>query len=257
MHASLSTHAYTCMDKQPLNSPNPLAEAAMARHLEAIRRVRVDHNYAYDSNALLTDKLGFMAANCAMVLDVGQSTRDKFSLFERRHIETMNINRYQPPADIIDDICAPGRLQYERYDGIVCLSVLEHVYDPFAATREIYQLLQPGGYLLLHLPFLFRYHAPADLGFTDCYRFSRDGMAWLLKDFSEVTLYSIRGPYSAIFNLHRCWKKSIEKRFGMAPGRWLDRIGKRFFKRPTSELQVSGYYAWARKKSSAKVQIAR
>ena len=219
----------------------------MARHLEAIRRVTIDHGYAYDSDTLMTNKLTFMASHCSMVLDIGQSTRENVNLFEQRQIESMNINLEEPAADIIDDICAPTRLQYERYDGIVCLSVLEHVYDPFAASREIYRLLQPGGYLFLHLPFLFRYHAAQDLSFTDCYRFSRDGIAWLLRDFSEVTLYSIRGPYSSIFNLHRSWKKGIERHLGMAPARWIDRAGLRFFGRPTSELQVSGYYAWAKK----------
>jgi SAM-dependent methyltransferase len=188
-----------------------------------------------------------MASACDMVLDVGQSTRERIDLFERDRIETMEINVGDPLADIIDDICAPNRLQPERYDGIVCLSVLEHVYDPFAAIQEIHRLLQPGGYLLLHLPFLFRYHAPADLRFTDGYRFSRDGMAWMLRDFSEVTLYSIRGPWSSIFNLHKGWKNGIEKRFGMSPARWLDRFAMRFRRRPTSDLQVSGYYAWARK----------
>jgi SAM-dependent methyltransferase len=156
---------------------------------------------------LLEQKLRYMAENCSMVLDVGQSSRNFFDLFERQKIETMDINPGIPPADIIDDICAPSRLEYGRYDGIVCLSVLEHVYDPFAAINEIHQLLQPGGYLLLHLPFLFRYHAPPDLEFTDCYRFSRDGLAWLLRDFQEVRLYSIRGPYSSIFNLHRFWNQ--------------------------------------------------
>jgi len=237
------------MTKSPiLNQRNPIAEAAMAQHLEAIRRVTVDHSFAYDSETLLTSKLNLMAANCSMVLDVGQSTRDKIKLFERERIETVEINAGEPLADIIDDICAPSRLQDDRYDGLVCLSVLEHVYDPFAAIQEIHKLLQTGGYLLLHLPFLFRYHAPHDLRFTDCYRFSRDGMAWLLRDFSEVTLYSIRGPYSSIFNLHKCWKKRVEAHFGMKPARWLDRLGTRFFNRPTSELQVSGYYAWARKR---------
>ena len=230
-----------------LNAPNPIAEAAMTRHLEAIRRVRVEHDFAYDSDALLIDKLKFMADNCAMVLDVGQSTRERIGLFDRSRIETTDINIEESPADIIDDICAPSRLQAGRYDGIVCLSVLEHVYDPFAAINEIRHLLKPDGYLLLHLPFQFRYHAPPDLAFPDCYRFSRDGMAWLLRDFSEVTLYSIRGPYSSIFNLHRFWKKSVEKRLGMSPARWIDRIGKRLFDCPGSELQVSGYHAWARK----------
>lgn len=231
----------------PANQSNPIAETAMARHLEAIRRVTVDHSHAYDCDSLMTDKLGFMADHCSMVLDIGQSTREKVNLFKQHQIESMNVNLEEPAADIIDDICAPSRLQYERYDGIVCLSVLEHVYDPFAASREIFRLLQPDGYLFLHLPFLFRYHAPKDLDFADCYRFSRDGIAWLLRDFSEVTLYSIRGPYSSIFNLHRSWKKGVEKHLGMAPARWIDRVGLRFFGRPTSELQVSGYYAWAKK----------
>jgi hypothetical protein len=230
-----------------LNSPNPIAEAAMTRHLEAIRRVRVEHDFAYDSDALLTDKLKFMANNYAMVLDVGQSTRERIGLFDRSRIETTDINIGESPADIIDDICAPDRLQPGRYDGIVCLSVLEHVYDPFAAMTQIHKLLPDNGYLLLHLPFLFRYHAPADLQFTDGYRFSRDGLAWMLRDFSQVTLYSIRGPWSSIFNLHKPWKNTVEKHLGTSPGRWLDRFGMRFMRRPTSELQVSGYYAWARK----------
>jgi SAM-dependent methyltransferase len=231
----------------PDQQPNPLAEAAMARHRQTIERVPINHDYAYDTEALLRLKLGIMADECALVLDVGQSTRAHIELFERERIETMEINCGEPLADIIDDICAPSRLQTGRYDGIVCLSVLEHVYDPFAAIEQIYKLLPPGGYLLLHLPFMFRYHAPADLSFTDGYRFSRDGLAWMLRDFSEVTLYSIRGPWSSIFNLHRTWKNRVEKRFGMAPSRWLDRFGSRFLRRPTSHLQVSGYYAWARK----------
>ena len=219
----------------------------MRRHREAIERVTINHDFAYSSDALLDLKIRQMANECDLVLDVGQSTRARIELFARERIETMEVNRGEPLADIIDDICSPERLQPGRYDGIVCLSVLEHVYDPFAAIAHIHRLLQPQGYLLLHLPFLFRYHAPADLQFTDSYRFSRDGMAWLLRDFSEVTLYSIRGPWSAVFNLHRPWKNGIEKRFGMAPARWLDRLALRLRRRPTSDLQVSGYYAWARK----------
>ena len=48
-------------------------------------------------------------------------------------------------------------------------------------------------------------------------------------------------------NPHRFWKKSVEKRFGQKPARWLDQLGMCLLHRPSSELQVSGYYAWARK----------
>jgi hypothetical protein len=54
----------------------------MARHREAIERVNVNHDYADDSQGLLRLKLGIMAAECKMVLDVGQSTRGHIDLFK-------------------------------------------------------------------------------------------------------------------------------------------------------------------------------
>jgi len=232
-------------DHLDLSRPNSQAEAAMTRHLEAINRVVINSDFAYDPESLIAQKIKWMAQNCRLTLDIGQSSRGHVVHFNDDNLETMNINQGDNPPDIIDDICAPNRLQNNRYNGIVCLSILEHVYDPFAAIDHIYRLLQPGGCLLLHLPFMFRYHAPADLAFTDCYRFSRDGLAWMLKDFSEVTLYPIRGPYSSTFNLQKVWKTQVENRLGMRVNRWIDKVGLRFFRRPTSELQVSGYYAWA------------
>jgi len=131
----------------------------MKRHIDAIRRLKIDYQYAYRPDDLLVEKISFMARSCQRVLDIGQSSRVMASLFDQDKLETTNISA-NPAPDIIDDICAPTRLQGNRYDGIVCLSVLEHVYDPFAAINEIHNLLKPGGYLLLHLPFMFRYHAP-------------------------------------------------------------------------------------------------
>ena len=74
-------------------SANPAASAVMARHVAAIQRVIVDHGYAYDSDRLLEQKLRYMAENCNMVLDVGQSSRNFFSLFEPEKIETADINQ--------------------------------------------------------------------------------------------------------------------------------------------------------------------
>jgi len=230
------------------SSPNPQAEKAMALHREAISRIRIDDSFAYSPLQLKHQKITWLAQHCDRVLDVGQSSRELCSLFRASQLQSSDINdNTQSPVDIIDDICAPSRLMPLSYDGIICLSVLEHVYDPFTAADNLYKILKPEGHLLLHLPFLFRYHAADDLAFTDCYRFSRDGIAWLLKDFSEVTLYPIRGPYSSMLNLQKFWKKQIEKRFGMTPNKWIDRIGLKLFGRPNSDLQVSGYYAWARK----------
>lgn len=227
---------------------NLKAERAMEKHIAAINRAHINSDYAYQSEQLIAAKINWLVSNCEYVLDVGQSSREQAQFFLPGQLESVDINdNRDSPPDFIDDICAPTRLQKNRYDGIICLSVLEHVYDPFKAAENLYQLLKPDGMLFLHLPFVFRYHADADLDFTDCFRFSRDGIAWLLRDYSEVTMFPIRGPYTSALNLNKFWKKKIEKRFGMWPNRWIDRIGLKLFGRPNSGLQVSGYYAWARK----------
>ena len=50
-------------DQQSRQRANPQAEAAMLRHRQAIERARVIDDYAYDIDALLDLKLGFMSSN--------------------------------------------------------------------------------------------------------------------------------------------------------------------------------------------------
>ena len=45
-------------NKQDPASPNPIAQAAMARHLETIRRLKIDHDYAYRADELVTRVTG-------------------------------------------------------------------------------------------------------------------------------------------------------------------------------------------------------
>jgi SAM-dependent methyltransferase len=44
------------------------------------------------------------------------------------------------------------------FDGVTCVEVMEHLYDPLQAAREIHRVLKPGGLLLLTVP-NFGYHA--------------------------------------------------------------------------------------------------
>ena len=47
-----------------------------------------------------------------------------------------------------------GVLISERLDTVICLNVLEHVRDDIASLSSLYQLLQPGGRLILLVPAL-------------------------------------------------------------------------------------------------------
>ena len=50
-----------------------------------------------------------------------------------------------------------------KWGTVLCLSVLEHVENPFAVFDGLYRSLLPGGLLILSTVFAFRYHpAPED-----------------------------------------------------------------------------------------------
>jgi len=61
----------------------------------------------------------------------------------------------------------------ESFTVVLCLKVLEHVYDPLRFTGEVRRILRPGGYFLGSVAFLEPYHAMSyyhfsPLGLVDC-----------------------------------------------------------------------------------------
>ena len=74
------------------------------------------------------------------------------------------------------DLLNPGQIA-SQYDVVLCEQVLEHVQDPFQATRTLYDLIVPGGVLIVSTPFLIRLHGMPD----DYWRFTPSGMMILLK----------------------------------------------------------------------------
>lgn len=51
----------------------------------------------------------------------------------------------------------------EQFGTVLCLSVLEHVENPFDVFDGLYECLKPGGLLILSTVFSYRYHpAPVD-----------------------------------------------------------------------------------------------
>ena len=149
------------------------------------------------------------------VLDLGKGMREKFNMIDCSKLETLDVNEYDDYPDIICDLC--GEINDDlknRYDKIICLAVLEHVYNPFKAIENITKLLKDGGKVYGMVPYLYHYHAPNDLKFQDYFRFSKDALSYLFKDFKEVELYPIRGKLSTSLNilLEGKWKKYIEKK---------------------------------------------
>lgn len=209
-----------------------------------IQRTKVDSGYLYRSDELAEEKIRLLAARCDSVLDVGKSSRARYAYFRPEQAQTLDINRFDDYPDIVDDLCSLQHDLTGQFDGIVCLAVIEHVYAPHQAVDNLYAMLKPGGMCFAYVPFLYRYHAPTDLKYQDFFRYTRDGVAYLFRSFSDVTLYPSRGGYSTIFNLLGFWKGQVERRFGQGINRRIDQLGNLVHKR-SDELQASGYFIWA------------
>ena len=137
-------------------------------------------------------------------------------------------------ADIVGDIHALP-FQNNSRPAIVCESVLEHVEDPIRAVKEIYRVLEPGGYLYVYVPFLFYYHAEKAY-YKDYWRFTKDAVEMLFKEFSHVEIQRARGPIETLVHLSP---------LGRVPGvRPVARFLERVFGKTTSN-QVSGYSIFA------------
>ena len=97
-------------------------------------------------------------------------------------------------------------------------------------------MLKNDGILFGYIPFLYHYHAPDNLYFQDYYRYTKDGLAYLLKDFKNVKIYPVRGRLSSSMHIlfGSFWKKNFEKYR-------LNQLLDKFFSKDKNSKQTGGF----------------
>lgn len=113
------------------------------------------------------------------------------------------------------DICK-GPVTYEdgtvlKYDLVLANQVWEHLDRPYQATKNVLEMLRPGGYFWLSTPFFVPYH-PAP---QDCSRWSARGLRNLLIECGfpaeEIKAASWGNREAAARNLEEEWPPVYDK----------------------------------------------
>lgn len=180
------------------------------------------------------EKLKEIASKSKIILDVGGGKRfqkgmQKYQeLFKNHDYKTLDcVADYQP--DILGDI-KNIPLKNESVDAIICRAVLEHVDDPFQAVAEMHRILKPDGQCLISLPFLYPYHAEKGF-YGDYFRYTKDGVKLLFKDFSKTEICNIRGLAETVVIL---LPSKFLRKILMPLARFLDKL-------KPSKNQTSGF----------------
>lgn len=129
-------------------------------------------------------------------------------------------------------------LANNAYKAIICKAVLQHVPFPYNAIKEMYRVLEPNGLLLAYVPFIYPYHARKNL-YKDYWRFSKDGIERLFRDFQNVEISPVDGYFTTLLNF--CPIAILRKIFKPIT-RFLDDIFQ-----TKKRSSVSGYYILAKK----------
>ena len=194
--------------KKILGKPNEINKTLIS----LIEKVKINDFYLKNSEDFRDQILKDIKSQDD-VLDIGKAMRDKYEKINCNSVETLDVNDFGSYPDIVCDICSDITGLENKYDKIICIAILEHVYNPFDAVKNLFKMLKPDGLIYGYVPYLYHYHAPKDLKFQDYFRFSKDALAYLFKDFNEVELFPVRGRVSTPFSLLFAgrWKKYIEK----------------------------------------------
>ena len=135
------------------------------------------------------------------VLDLGGDRRSGYhELIAGDHqISVVNINK-ECEVDLNFNIEQAFPIGDGTYDAILCLNVLEHIFNYQNVLNEGFRVLKRGGKFIGATPFLFNVHGSPD----DYFRYTKSALEKMFKQagFNDIVIRELgSGVFSALFQL--------------------------------------------------------
>ena len=137
------------------------------------------------SKKITRQKLNFFLkqhASSKKTLDIGCGNKYYNDLFTNKI--NIDIDKNRQPDIVASVYDLP--FNDNEFDNILCLEVLEHLFEPAKAIAEMNRVLKPDGKLILSTRFIFPLHdAPEDY-----FRYTKYGLQRLFKNWQVKSLES-------------------------------------------------------------------
>ena len=117
-----------------------------------------------------------------LILDIGCGEQKVNYRNPRQKIIRCDV-RKTPAIDVVADahnLPFPDNV----FDGIICKEVLEHLYHPHKAIKEMRRVLKPSGKLVASTCFYWPIHSSPN----DYFRFTKFGLQALFEQWSQVSI---------------------------------------------------------------------
>jgi len=139
-------------------------------------------------------KLSAVGARSAgtRVLEIGSGRRvNGEDSYSARHLfgEAAEFRQTDVDPEFGHEVLDIGTMDIDtEYDSVLCLNVLEHVFDTETAVKNLRRALVEGGTLYVAVPFMFPLHDEPH----DYWRFTEHALRWIFDDFTSVDV-AVRG----------------------------------------------------------------
>ena len=130
-------------------------------------------------------KKHFKKLKPGIVMDVGSKYSPYLKYIPHTKYLRLDINKKSKP-DIVSDV---HKIKWKSnyFDTIIATEVLEHLHTPQKALDEIHRILKPNGICILSTRFIYPYHPDP----KDYFRFTKDSLSYLFRNFKNVQIYPI------------------------------------------------------------------
>lgn len=104
-------------------------------------------------------------------------------------------------VDFCEDI-HKTTIRSNSFDTVFMIEVLEHLYNPFEAIRQVRRILKKGGRVIATTPFIYPYHSEP----YDYFRYTKHGLKRIFKGFDEIKIIEYGNVLGAILDILTAYK---------------------------------------------------